>query len=64
MDIEFLMKAVGIAMTVAISCQILSRIGRDDQASLVSLGGVIVMLLLLLSGLGELFNTVWDIFGL
>ena len=55
MDIEFLMKAVGIAMTVAISCQILSRIGRDDQASLVSLGGVIVMLLLLLSGIGELF---------
>ena len=64
MDIEFLMKAVGIAMTVAISCQILSRIGRDVQASLVSLGGVIVMLLLLLSGIGELFNTVWDIFGL
>jgi stage III sporulation protein AC len=51
-------------MTVAISCQILSRIGRDDQSSLVSLGGVIVMLLLLLSGIGELFNTVWDIFGL
>jgi stage III sporulation protein AC len=64
MDIEFLMKAIGIAMTVAISCQILSRIGRDDQSSLVSLGGVIVMLLLLLSGIGELFNTVWDIFGL
>ena len=64
MDIEFLMKAVGIAMTVGISCQILSRIGRDDQSSLVALGGVIVMLLLLLSGISELFNTVWDIFGL
>jgi stage III sporulation protein AC len=64
MDIDFLMKAIGIAMTVAISCQILSRIGREDQSSLVSVGGIIVMLLLLLSGIGELFNTVWDIFGL
>ena len=64
MNIDFLMKAIGIAMTVAISCQILSRIGREDQSSLVSVGGIIVMLLLLLSGIGELFNTVWDIFGL
>lgn len=64
MDIEFLMKAVGIAITVAISCQILSRFGRDEQASLVALGGVVVMLLLLLGGIKELFDTVWDIFGI
>jgi stage III sporulation protein AC len=64
MDIEFLMKAVGIAMTVAVSCQVLSRFGRDEQANLVALGGVVAMLLLLLGGIRELFDTVWDIFGI
>ncbi len=64
MDIDFVMKAIGIGMIVAVSCQILSRSGRDDQASLVSLAGVIALLLLLFSEIGALFDTVRDIFGI
>ena len=64
MDIDFVMKAIGIGMIVAVSCQILSRSGRDDQASLVSLAGVIALLLLLFSELGALLDTVRDIFGI
>ena len=58
------MKAIGIAMTVAVSCMILSRIGRDDQSSLVALGGMIVMLFLLIGAIGELFESVRDVFGI
>lgn len=64
MDIDFLMKIIGIAMTVAVSCQILSRVGRDDQSTLVSVGGIVVLLVLLFGEIGELFNTVRDIFGI
>ena len=58
------MKAAGIAMTVAVTCQILSRVGRDDQGNLVALAGIVGMLLLLFGEIASLFDTVRDIFGL
>lgn len=64
MDFDFIMKAMGIAMTVAITCQILTRIGRDDQSMLVSLVGVVAMLVLLFGEIAVLFDTVRDIFGI
>ena len=64
MELDFIMKAAGIAMTVAITCQILSRIGRDDQGTLVSLAGIIAMLVLLFGESASLFDTVRDIFGI
>ena len=64
MDVYFLLKIGGIGMTVAVCCQILSRIGRDDQATMVSVAGIIVALLLLVGELGELFDSVKEVFGL
>ena len=64
MNLDFIMKAAGIAMTVAVTCQILSRVGRDDQGNLVALAGIVGMLLLLFGEIASLFDTVRDIFGL
>ncbi len=64
MNLDFIMKAAGIAMTVAVTCQILSRVGRDDQGNLVALAGVVAMLVLLFGEIASLFDTVRDIFGL
>ena len=64
MDISFLLKIAGIGMIVAVSCQVLSKIGRDDQATMVSVAGIIVVLLILVGELGELFDEVKDVFGL
>ena len=47
MDVELILKVAGVGMIVAVVCQILSRIGRDDQSSMVSLAGVVVVLLLM-----------------
>lgn len=63
METDFVMKAIGIALTVAVSCQILSRTGRDDQANLVSLAGVITLLAMIVGEIGGLFDTVRGIFG-
>ena len=63
METDFVMKAIGIALTVAVSCQILSRTGRDDQANLVSLAGVITLLAMIVGEIGGIFDTVRGIFG-
>jgi stage III sporulation protein AC len=57
------MKVIGVAMTVAVSCMILSKCGRDDQASLVSLAGIVTALIILFSEIASLIDTVREIFG-
>lgn len=64
MDFSFILKIAGIGMIVAVSCQILSKIGRDEQATMVSVAGIIVVLLMLVGEIGELFGAVKDVFGL
>ncbi len=64
MDLDFIMKAAGIAMIVAVTCQILSRVGRDDQGNLVALAGIVTMLILLFGEIASLFDTVRGIFGI
>lgn len=44
--------------------QILSRYGREEQATLVAVSGVVLVLFLLVEEMSELFNTVQDLFGL
>jgi len=63
-DISLVLKIAGIGMLVAVSCQILSKVGRDEQASFVSVAGIIVALLLLVEEIGYLFDTVKDVFGI
>ncbi len=63
MDVNTVIKIAGIGILVAVACQVLSRAGRDDQASLVSLAGVIVVLLLLVEKIGTLFSAVRSLFG-
>lgn len=64
MEFDFIMKAIGIGMTVSVSCLILSRCGREDQSSLVALSGVVALLILLFTGIGELYEAVRSIFGI
>jgi len=51
-------------MIVAVACQILSKVGRDEQASFVQIAGIIVALLLLIEEIGYLFDAVKDVFGI
>lgn len=64
MDIALIMKVAGIGMIVTVACQILNKAGRDEQATLLSLTGIIVVLLLLVGELGTLFATIREVFGI
>lgn len=64
MDVSLILKVAGVGLLVAVAQQILSRAGRDEQAMLVSLAGVILVLLLLVEEIGNLFALVESVFGL
>ncbi len=64
MDVSFLFKIIGAGILIAVSYQILQRAGRDEQATLLSLAGVIVVLFILVGKIGDLFAEVRNIFGL
>lgn len=64
MDLSFLLKIAGIGMIAAVCCQILSKIGRDEQATMVSIAGVVVVLMLLVQEVGALFEAVKEVFGI
>ena len=64
MDIDLILKVSGIGMIVAVVCQILAKAGRDDQATLVSMAGIILILLLLAEEIGNLIGSIREVFGL
>ncbi len=59
-----ILKTVGVGILVAVANQILQRAGRDEQAMLVTVVGIVVVLLMLVGEIGTLFETVQTIFGL
>lgn len=64
MDISLLLRVAGVGMLVTVTCQILSKAGKDEQALLVTLTGMVLVLLMLVGQLGELINALRTIFGI
>ena len=50
-------------MLVSVSSSILNKTGRDEQAMMVTLAGIIVVMLMLVGEIGTLFETVQSVFG-
>ena len=64
MDISLVLKVAGVGILVTVACQILTRAGRDEQATLVAITGIVIVLLMLVGQIGDLFRTVREVFGL
>ena len=64
MDISLIFKIAGIGILVAVATQILNKTGRDEQAIFVTVAGIIVTLMLLVSEIKELFDLVTTVFGM
>lgn len=63
MDVSLVLKVAGVGLLVSVAQQILSRAGRDEQAMLVSIAGIVLVLLLLVEEIGQLFALVESVFG-
>ncbi|MCQ2432979.1 MAG: stage III sporulation protein AC [Clostridia bacterium] len=64
MDVTLILKVGGIGFLVSVIHQILSKSGREEQALLVSLSGIVLVLLLLMGQVGELISAVRGVFGI
>ncbi|MBP0975091.1 MAG: stage III sporulation protein AC [Oscillospiraceae bacterium] len=64
MDIDLIFKVAGIGIIVAVLNLVLKRAEREEQAMLTTLAGLIVVLMLIISEIQSLFDTVKSVFGL
>ena len=64
MEIELLFKIAAIGILVAVLHQVLVRAGREDQAMMTTLAGLIIVLSIVIKEISTLFETVRTLFGL
>ncbi len=64
MDVDLIFKIAAIGILVAVLNLILVRSGRDEQALLTTLAGLIVVLMMLLQQISDLFDLVKSLFSL
>ncbi len=64
MGIDVVIKIAGVGILVAISCQLLKQTGRDDVAMIVGIAGIVLALMMVMSYISSLIESVKTIFGL
>lgn len=64
MNVDLIFQIAGVGIVVAVINQLLSRAGRDEQALLITIAGLVVVLFILTERIGELFESVKRIFNL
>ena len=64
MDVDLIFKIAAIGILVSVLKQVLSRSGRDEQATMTTLAGLVVVLMMVVQQISGLFDLVKDLFGL
>lgn len=64
MDVDFIFRIAAIGILVAVLNQVLSRSGRDEQAMMVTLAGLVVVLMMVVQKISDLFLLIKSLFGL
>lgn len=64
MNVDLIFQIAGVGIIVAVLNQLLTRAGREEQALLTTLAGLIAVLFIVTQQIGELFETIKSIFNL
>ena len=64
MEVDLIFKIAAIGIIVAVLNQVLIRSGREEQAMMTTLAGLIVVLMIIIYEISNLFETVKSVFGL
>lgn len=64
MDVDMIFKIAAIGIIVSVLNQLLVRSGREEQAMLMTLAGLIVVLSMVVTQISDLFTTIKNLFGL
>ena len=64
MDVDLILKVAGVGMIITAVCQVMSKAGREEQSTLVSLAGAVLILILIAERMGDLIATLRRVFGI
>ena len=64
MDVDLVFKIAAVGIAVSVLNQVLTRSGREEQATMTTLAGLIVVLMIVVQKISELFDLVKSLFGL
>ena len=63
MDVDLIFKIAAIGILVAVLNQLLVRSGREEQAMMTTLAGLVVVLMMMVRQISELFELIRTLFG-
>ena len=63
-DVDILFKIAAIGIAIAILNQVLSKAGREEQAMMTTLAGLIVVMMILIREISAMFQLIKQTFGL
>lgn len=64
MDVSLIFKIAAIGIVVSVLNQVLARSGREEQATMTTLAGLVVVLMMVVRQIADLFDLVQTLFGL
>ena len=64
MDVDLIFKIAAVGILVAVLNLLLSRSGRDEQALMTTIAGLVVVLVIIVREISELFTLIKSLFGL
>ena len=64
MDVDLIFKIAAIGIVVAVLNQLFLRSGREEQAMMTTIAGLIVVLMMIVTEISNLFDTIKDVFNL
>jgi stage III sporulation protein AC len=64
MDVELIFKIAAMGILVSVLNQVLTRSGREEQATMVTLAGLVVVLMLVVQEISDLFTLIKELFDL
>ncbi|MBD5132291.1 MAG: stage III sporulation protein AC [Clostridiales bacterium] len=64
MDISIIFKIAAVGLITAIINQVLKKTDKDEIATLVTLAGLVIVLIMIINMVGQLFDTLKSVFGM
>ena len=64
MDVDLIFRIAAIGILVSVLNQVLTRSGREEQATITTLAGLVVVLMMVVEKISQLFDLVKTLFGL
>ena len=64
MDVEIILNIAGIGILIAVVSQVLKQAGKEEIATMVTLAGLVIVLMLVVDMISQLFSSVGNLFYL